>query len=288
MSATSDIGIVGLGLVGTALARRMLAAGLSVRGFDIDASRCDAFAALGGVAADRVEDALASPTVVLAVYDDAQVDAVLSIGMADGTTIVDTVSGDPQFARTLARSLAEHGVRYIDAPLVGSSTQIASGDAHAMLGGDAQAIDYQRPLLALIARSAIHFGPAGAGRAAKLAINLILGLNRTAFAEGLAFAERLGLDARQFAAFVATSPASSAAAQSKTARMLTRAYAPESRVRQHRKDLELIASAAQRCGASVTLGEAHARVLDAAIADGYGDLDNAAVIEHYRLATPRS
>lgn len=279
---THSIGIVGLGLVGMALARRLRATGHAVRGFDIEASRRHELATIGADAVDTVDDALACPTVLIAVYDDAQVADVVSHRIAPGATVIDTVTGDPDFARDLSSALATHDVRYLDAPLAGSSTLIANGEALALVGGDRDTIASQRTVLADIARSATHFGAAGAGRAAKLATNLILGLNRAAFAEGLAFAERLGLDARRFADFIAASPASAAAAQSKAPRMLARSYAPESRVRQHRKDLALILDAARRCGATAALGEAHASVLDAAIGEGYGDLDNAAIIEHYR------
>ena len=279
---TRDVGIVGLGLVGLALARRLASSGRSVRGFDIAPAQREALRASGAKAVDAVQEALACATVIIAVYDDAQVGEVLAHALRPGTTIVDCVTGVPAFATAAAMRLAAGGVGYVDVPLVGSSTQIANGEALALAGGDDAALASQAALLAAIARSVTHFGPAGAGRAAKLATNLILGLNRAAFAEGLAFAEQMGLDPRRFSDFVSASPAGSAAARSKSARMLARDYVPESRVRQHRKDLALIVDAAQRCGAALVLAPAHAALLDAAIDEGLGDLDNAAVIEHYR------
>lgn len=287
--ANVDVAIVGLGDVGMVLGRRLLASGLAVRGYDIDATRMNVFATIGGMPAARIEDALACRTIVLAVGNDTRIADVVSHPIAEGATIVDTVTGAPAFAETLARALSARRVAYLDAPLMGSRTQIANGDALAVVGGDAQTIDWQRTLLALMARTTTHFGRAGAGRAAKLATSLILGLTRGAFAEGLGFAERMGLDARRFAEFIGTSPASAPAAQAKGARMLSRNYAPEWRVRQQRDDLALILDAAKRSGARTELAEAHAALLDAAIGEGYGDLDDAGIVEHYRrdgIATP--
>lgn len=279
-----EVGLVGVGLVGAALARRLAAAQFRVCAFDIDATRVAALADSDVRFVARIEDALACPTVIVAVYDDPQVECVLMHAIPGGSTVIDVVTGDPRFAQAMHARLAPVGVGYVDAPLSGSSTQIAQGEALALVGGEQAAIAGQQDILSAIAKSFTRFGSAGSGRAAKLASNLILGLNRAAFAEGLALAEALGLDAASFAAFIADSPARAAAAQVKAQRMISRSYAPESRIRQHRKDLELIEHAAKQSGTTLRLAPAHAALMDEAIAAGDGDLDNAAIIERYRHA----
>jgi 3-hydroxyisobutyrate dehydrogenase-like beta-hydroxyacid dehydrogenase len=117
---------------------------------------------------------------------------------------------------------------------------------------------------------------------AKLALNVIIGLNRAALAEGLACARVLGLDLDAFLALAKATPAYSAAMDAKGERMLRARYTPpESRVRQHRKDVELILRLAGEADQPMPMSEVHLALLDAAIEAGDGDLDNAAIFRRY-------
>jgi 3-hydroxyisobutyrate dehydrogenase-like beta-hydroxyacid dehydrogenase len=157
-----------------------------------------------------------------------------------------------------------------------------------MLGGSDAAIAACAEIWPVIAARHVRVGPAGAGQRAKLATNLVLGLNRAALAEGIAFAEALGLDPAAFVELVRITPAYSRAVDIKGARMLGRDYAPESRIAQHRKDVGLMLAAAEAAKLPLPLTAAHAALLDAAVAAGDGDLDNAAIVEVWRRArTPK-
>jgi len=183
----------------------------------------------------------------------------------------------------LAARLAVRDVRLVDAPLSGSSQQIRDGTAVMMIGGDPAACAALAPVLAAISTRRFHVGPPGSGTRAKLATNLLLGLNRAALAESLAFAECLGLDLTVFLDLVRATPAYSRAVDVKGTRMIAGDFAsPQSRIRQHRKDVKLMLAAARRAGKALPLTAAHAALLDAAVAAGQGDLDNAAIIETIR------
>jgi len=156
-----------------------------------------------------------------------------------------------------------------------------------MIGGPHAAIAACADLWPALAGATFILGAAGSGQKAKLATNLVLGLNRAALAEGLAFAESMGLSGAGFVDLLRASPAYSRAVDAKAPRMLARDYAPESRIAQHRKDIALMLAAAARAGASLPLAATHAALLDAAIAAGDGDLDNAAVVETLRRANVR-
>jgi 3-hydroxyisobutyrate dehydrogenase-like beta-hydroxyacid dehydrogenase len=203
--------------------------------------------------------------------------------MSPGTFIVDCGTGDPEQAVALAVRLAARGVRAIDAPLSGSSQQIRDGTAVMMIGGNREDCDVLEPILAAITSRRFLLGPPGSGARAKLAVNLLLGLNRAALAEALAFAESLRLDLPAFLDLVRATPAHSRAVDAKGARMIDGEFAPpQSRVRQHRKDVGQMLEAAQRAGRSLPLTALHAQILDAAIVEGAGDLDCAAIIETIR------
>jgi 3-hydroxyisobutyrate dehydrogenase-like beta-hydroxyacid dehydrogenase len=122
----------------------------------------------------------------------------------------------------------------------------------------------------------------GDGGRAKLAVNLILGLNRLAMAEGLTFAERLGLDPAAFLEVARRSAAYSQVMDVKGAKMTGGDFAPEGRVTQHLKDVHLMLEQAERVKQQLPMLEVHADVLEACVREGEGDLDNSAVIKEIR------
>jgi len=288
MAKENSIGVVGLGLVGSALARRLAAAGFKVTGFDLREEARAALASHGGhPAASLAEVAAAASCVVLAVFDTADVFSVVEgpgglLSVPGVRGIIDCSTGTPHELQALAARLAARGIAFIEAPLSGSSQQIAAGEATLLLGGDAQALQQYEAVLAAMAGQRMHVGGAGMGARAKLATNLVLGLNRAALAEGMVFAESLGIAPEQFLALVLASPATSGAAQAKGRMMVDGDFAPQSRIRQHLKDLTLMIESAAAAGQELPLSEAHAVLLRAAVAAGDGELDNAAIIRELR------
>lgn len=282
------IGLVGLGLVGTALGARLAQAGWQVLGHDNRAQACSEWVAGGGQLAPSLRElGRQCAQVVLAVFDTAGVQAVVEGpgGLLEGggtKAIVDCSTGDPKALQALAARLATRDVDLIEGPLSGSSLQIAQGQATMLLGGDAAAIDRHTALLQAIAGQRIHVGGAGMGARAKLATNLVLGLNRAALAEGFVLAERLGIAPETFLSLVLATPARSDAALSKGQRMVQGDFAPQSRVQQHLKDVRLMLAAAHATGQRLPLTETHASLLQAAVQAGDGELDNAAVIRQIR------
>ncbi|MCG2592506.1 NAD(P)-dependent oxidoreductase [Ramlibacter sp. XY19] len=281
-----DVGLVGLGLVGQALAQRLLAAGFRVQGFDLREEARKALATVGGQAATVAEIAARCECVVLAVFDTRDVMGVVG-SLREPTprktrTIVDCSTGDPEALRELAAQLRDEGIAFIEGPLSGSSQQIAAGEATQLLGGEAEDIARNSEVLDAIAHKRVHVGPAGMAAKAKLATNLVLGLNRAVLAEGMAFAESLGIAPETFLALVLATPARSAAAEVKGPLMASGNFEPQSRIRQHLKDVGLMLEAARAAGQPLPLSEAHAQLMRAAIAAGDGDLDNAAIIRQWR------
>ena len=288
------IGIVGIGLVGTALAEHLLARGYRVVGYDIDPQRNHHLESLGGCPAGSAREvAEGAGRVLLSLMDSDVVCRVvegqdgLLASTRPPTHIVDPTTGDPVETEALAGRLAARGVAYIDATISGSSQQIRDREATFMVGGNLAAFEDCRDLLEAVGDRIYHLGPSGAGAKAKLASNLILGLNRLVLAEGLVFAESLGLELGPFLELLKASPAYSAAMDVKGAKMLSGDFAPQSRIRQHHKDVAIILAYAQAAGVELPLSAAHMEVLEGALAAGDGDLDNAAVIREIRRRAGR-
>lgn len=284
--ASAPVALVGLGLVGEAIAGRLAEAGYALAGWDVAPARREALRQVGvdiaASAGDAVRDAR---FVLLALPDTPALTAVLhdvTGVLAADSIVLDFGTDDPAVVEVHAVALAGSGVALLDVPLSGSSTEIRAGRGVIMGGGTREAWDRALPLLATIAGKCFHLGGPGSGSRAKLATNLMLGLNRAVLAETLVFAEALGLDLTAFVDLVRATPAYSRAIDAKAARMLAHDYVPESRIRQHRKDLALMQRAASAAGHALPLTATHARLLDAAIAAGDGELDNAAIIETIR------
>jgi L-threonate 2-dehydrogenase len=292
MKADAPTGIIGLGLMGTALAARLREAGIAVTGFDIDGGRCRAFKANGGeLAASPGELAARCRTIIVAVFDAEQVYALLdkvkvSTGLACSLFICTTTCAPDEIAE-IARRAADIGLALVEAPISGTSAEVRDGSAMALIAGGAKAIEAATPTLDILCPRRVHAGNIGDASRTKLAINLILQNNRAALAEGIAFAECLGLDAATFLATARTSAAYSRVMDSKGEKMLTRDFTPQSHMAQTLKDAELILNEAQAHGLPLPMTSAQATLLRTAIALSGPDCDSAAIIEVIRLARSR-
>ena len=293
------VGLVGLGLVGTALAKRLRTAGYLCIGWDISQEAMLAFEAAGFEVCASVDLILKQTnTLVLAVFDTSGVQAVVyqiqqqrkikNQLSPSVITLIDCSTGDPVKLAELAHQSTAKNIHFIEAPLSGSSVQIENGQATLLLGGEIQHIESFKPLLNALATSQVHVGGAGMAAKAKLATNLVLGLNRAALAEGMVFAQTLGIQPETFLQLVLNTPARSEAAVVKGDMMVKEQFEPQSRIRQHLKDVQLMLDMADLSSQNLPLSQAHAQLMRKAIAQGDGELDNAAIIRQIRRETTQS
>src|SRR3954453_11909985 len=289
MPEQPPVGVVGLGLLGEALARRLLHAGFAVLGFDLDPAKTAKLEELGGRAATSIGAIGAScQTILIAVFSTEQVEAVVerellpAIGDGSGRLVLCASTCDPNRLGRLGESAAARGLRVLETPISGSSGQVARGEGVALIGGDRDLLAAAQPILRALFAAYFHIGKTGDGGRTKLAVNLILGLNRLALAEGLVFATRVGLDPAAFLTVAKESAAYSQIMDVKGAKMLNGMlngdFTPEGRVRQTLKDVHLMLEQAKRHGQTLPLLNVHCDVLEACVRAGEADLDNSAVI----------
>lgn len=287
---TKPIGLVGLGLVGKALATRMIAAGHAVLGFDIHGPAQQQAGELGvelaptaGAVGTRCD------IILLSLPDSATVSRIIAdeqLGqhLHEGTLVLDTTTGCPTDAVHHSEKLAGRRVRFVDVTLSGSSEDIAAGEAVAMVG--ALADPTLDNIISCFAKKTFYLGHAGAGCLAKLIVNHVMGLNRAALAEGLALGEKAGLELHSLLPLLQDSAAYSRVMDLKGLRMIEGNYEPASRVNQHAKDVRLILQLGEQVGAYLPLEQLHQALLEMAEAEGFGDSDNAALIEVFRAGGP--
>lgn len=288
-----SIAIIGLGLMGSAIAGRLGAAGFALVGVDVDAARRDHFTAPGRQAVATVAQAAAlADTLILAVFDTDQVEQVTAgpggiaaTAAATGkrATVLCTSTCDPDRIEALARRCMALNVDFIELPISGTSAQVARGAGVGLVAGDPAVVAAAQNVIEAICPRRHFLGAAGNGGRAKLAVNLVLGLNRAALAEGMAFAERAGLDAEKFFGVVRESAAYSAVMDTKGKTMVARKFdAPQSRVDQSLKDFGLMRDYARRRGQQLPFAGVYVEMLEDCVKHGEAQWDNAAIIESIR------
>lgn len=277
-------GLIGLGLMGAAFAQRLRAAGWEVIGHDLTPACRQRARKLGVQLAQDNADVLARcDCALLSLPTLRETKAVLREArhaLRPGHLLLDTTPGEPEQTVTIHRRLATLGVRYLDATISGNSEQVAAGDdVLTMVGGDADAFAAARGLLRALTPRVRHVGPAGSGARMKLVTNLVLGLNRAVFAEGLCFAERLGFTRRAALEVLLASKAYSAIMDTKGEKMVTEDFTPQARLSQHLKDVRMMMRAARAARFKLPFTRVHRQLLEAAERAGLGALDNSVLIQ---------
>jgi len=290
------VGLLGIGLVGRAVARRLLDAGYTVVGYAPSLASRLTLRDLGGRPVDSVaEVGRACGRVILAVFNTSQVEEVvegtgglLSVAPPAGESrvVINLSTCEPERIIALNARTRER-LSFVEMPISGAAMQIAKGDGVGLVGGEPAAIESVEPVLAVICPRRHFAGEVGAGAKAKLAVNLILGLNRAAMAEGIAFAEKLGLDPQTFLDVARGSAAYSQVMDIKGKKMVDRDYIKNtfSKVVQTLKDFTIMREYAREAGQGLPFSEVYIQMMEGCVQAGEGDWDNAAIIEEIRRRT---
>ena len=192
------VGVVGLGNMGGRIARRLVDGGEDVVGFDLDAARAaDAGARAAGSLA---EVASAADVVLLSLPDSPAIEAVIDAiegDLREGQVVVDLSTAAPGSTIAIHERLAARGVAYVDAGISGGAAGAEAGTLTIMAGGEAEALDAVRPVLAHFAATVHHMGASGSGHVAKLINNFLNAVSLAATAEAMIAGRKAGLDLRQ-------------------------------------------------------------------------------------------
>ncbi|MEQ8848964.1 NAD(P)-dependent oxidoreductase [Botrimarina sp.] len=273
------IGVIGLGLLGSALADRLLDSGFAVRCWNRTREKAAPLLERGAQWSDNPFSDC--ETVVVCVYTADVVRETLermAPAFRGGRLVIDATTAGPDDAPQIGAWLARSGVGYLECPIAASSEQTRRGEAVAFVGGSAEDLRRARPVVDALAASAHHVGPWGAAAKFKLVNNLILGLNRAALAEGLALAGRLGLELTQTLDVLRQCNAYSGVMDTKGAKMVAGDWSTQARLAQHGKDVRIILQQARSHGLELPLTSTHLGLLERGEQLGYGDLDNSAIL----------
>lgn len=283
------LGLIGLGLVGSALVERFRDKGFEIAGYDIDPEKIKAHEREGFTACKSpAEVSGRARRVVLSLPDSHIVNDVVTgpkgilTTASPGEVIIDTTTADPQMSVQLAKQLDRRSIRFLDATILGSSKQVRESDVLVMVGGTLPVFELCTDIFEAFALQTFHMGPSGKGAEAKLIVNLVLGLNRLVLAEGLVLAQKTGVDIDVLLDVFKMGGAYSRVMDTKGAKMINSDFTTQAHLDQHLKDVELILDLGARTKTPLPVSGLHAQLLRAGVALGIGEQDNSAIIEVLR------
>jgi 3-hydroxyisobutyrate dehydrogenase-like beta-hydroxyacid dehydrogenase len=286
----AQIAVVGLGIMGSELAARLLDAGHPVRGFDIDPERMELFVAAGGTAATSPADAADGCGMVILSLLTSDIAREVCLGENGLTSsrsrpllVLDSTTGWPDDTVEISGAMAAQGIDYCDMTVSGNAASARAGDLVVMFGGSEDAYRAATPVMEVLGRAHHHVGPVGSASRMKLIVNHILSVNRAVLGEGLVAAELGGLDLATTLEILQDSAAYSKAMDLWGPRMVAGDHdRPNARLRQSRKDALLIAEHARSLGASAPFIGAAESLLSEGVETGLGEADNSSVVEVLR------
>jgi 3-hydroxyisobutyrate dehydrogenase len=287
--ASPRVAFLGLGIMGTGMARRLLGAGIPLTVFNRNRAKAEALASAGAHVAATAREAAASADVVLCmVADDVAsramwlgVDGALA-GAPHGAVVADCSTLTVGWVKELAQAAEVCGCVFVDAPVTGSKGAAANGELNFIVGGSAPALEKIRPVLVPMSKSITHLGPVGSGALVKLINNFVCGVQVASIAEALAWIEQSGLDRGKALSVLLDGAPGSPLVKVVTTRMLADDFTPNFMLKHMAKDLSYALKEGSARGVSPTAAAAALEVFQKAAAAGHGDKDMSAVVEVLR------
>jgi 3-hydroxyisobutyrate dehydrogenase len=282
--AQPRVAILGLGIMGTGMANRLLSAGFPLTVYNRNREKSAPFADAGAFVAESPREAASRSEIILSmVGDDAASRGVwlgengALAGARPNAVLIEssTLSGD--WIQELAAKAAERGCRFLDAPVTGTKPHAASGELVFLVGGSAEALDAARPVFSVLGRDAVHLGPVGSGSLMKLINNFVCGVQAASFAEAVAMIDAGGLDRAKAVSILTGGAPGSGIVKRMADRIAARDFTPNFALRWMAKDIGYAIDDASKNGISLQTAAAALSVFKQAIAEGHGDEDFSAV-----------
>ena len=283
------IGVVGVGIMGTAIATRLVEQGHRVTVFDLDPEKVRAIVALGGHgAASPADVARRSDYVILSLnHHDITRRAVfgengVAVGADVSKLLIDMSSIDPEATQDLATELVEKtGMKWVDCPLSGGAPKAATGELTIMAGGENEDVDRAWTVMKHLAANYTHMGPSGAGQTTKLVNQVFCAIIFQAVAEATQLAQQGGVDAERIPAALAGGRADSAIMQEYMAKMARHDYSPTGRLDNMLKDMEAVQAFALKNRTPLPITSMTTEILRQFVAGGLGGDDSAALMKQF-------
>jgi 3-hydroxyisobutyrate dehydrogenase-like beta-hydroxyacid dehydrogenase len=279
------VGIIGLGLLGSAVASRLLEGSFEVAGYDTRPEQVKVLQAKGLKAVSNVAEAAADADAVFTILPSLESVETTMIGARGlietaprSCTLIQMSTISPELTRRLGAAAAVKGLGFLDAPMSGTSTMVQRGDCAIFVAGDRAQADACRPIFDAIAKKTVFVGEIGMASLAKLATNLLVGLNTAALAEAFALAAKGGLAPTALLEILKGSAADSKMLEVRGPLMASHRFDPQMKIDLFLKDFKLMLEEGRRLGVPLPLTSVTQQLVTATAVAGRGEEDLAAIV----------
>lgn len=281
------VGFIGLGIMGSRMANRLLSKGFELTVFNRSPEKADALVSAGARRAESPAELARATDVLFTMLSTPEVVASLALGktgfleaMPDNALWVDCSTVNPGFARRMAEAANTRGVRHLDAPVAGTKGPAGSGELVFFVGGPAGDLKQCRPLLDCMGKKIVHTGGSGQGAAMKMLFNLMLGNAMAAYSEALVLGQALGFEKETVAEIMLDGPVAAPFLKLKQPLIENGDFEAHFPLRWMRKDLHLASLSAYETDAALPVLNAVKEVYALAVKKGYGGDDFAAIYRY--------
>jgi 3-hydroxyisobutyrate dehydrogenase len=280
------VAILGLGIMGSGMAGRLLATGFPLTVYNRNKERTVRFASDGASVAGSPREAASHAELVISMVSDDLASRSVWLGengalagVSPGSVLIESSTLSGTWVRELAAAAAERKCELLDAPVTGSKPHAAAGELLFLVGGSVAALAKARTALSVLGRDAIHLGPNGSGTLLKLINNFLCGVQAASFAEAASMIRGGGLNSEKAASILTNGAPGSPLVKAISARAAAGDSTPNFLLRLMAKDLEYAIQEAARNGLSLQTAGAAFEIFQHAVAQGYGDEDFSFVIK---------
>ena len=283
------VGIIGTGMLGKAIATRLLKSGYNLTVYNRTKEKTDVLKRLGASVADTPKDVAANSDLVITIVKDA--DAVKSVafgengiihGKHDGLAVADMSTIDPVSSKEIAKKFQEKGIPMLDTPVMGGPIQAESGELVVMIGGKKEVYEKYKSVFDKIGNKAFYLGENGAGHAMKLAMNLQISMLALALSEGITLTRGAGLDPEIFLQILNSTYFKTGMSINKGPKMIKDDFKPTFTLKMMKKDLDTINQTAKEFNLSLPMTTLANKIYQEAIQNGFGELDYTGILEHVK------
>ena len=284
-----SVAVLGLGTMGSGMARRLLVAGFPLTVYNRTPARAETFAAQGARVAATPREAASNAEVVIAMLADDSAsrstwmgESGALAGAKTGAVLIESSTISTQWVTELSAAAKTRGCFFLDAPVTGSRPQAESGELLFLAGGEPGTLDSVRDVLAPMSRGVVHLGPVGSGALMKLINNFLCGVQAASLAEAMSMIDAGGLDLEKSLAVLTSGAPASPLIKLVSSRAAAGDTDTNFLLRLMAKDLGYARDEAKRAGLTAETSSAALEIFKRAIAKGHGDKDISAVVNSLR------
>jgi 3-hydroxyisobutyrate dehydrogenase len=282
--AKPTVAFLGLGLMGAGMADRLLAAGFPLNVYNRNREKCIPFETAGAHVAGTPREAASRARIVFSMVADDIASRNIWLGengaltgAAPDSLLIECSTLSGEWIHELATKATERGCKFLDAPVTGSKPQAAAGELLFLVGGSPEALDEAQPVLSVLSRNTVHFGPTGSGSLMKLINNFLCGVQAASMAEALAMIDNGKLDRGKALSILTSGAPGSGIVKRVSDKIVSQDFTPNFALRWMAKDILYSIKEAASQKTSLQTAAAALSIFQRAISEGHGDEDFSAV-----------